>query len=153
MKQQIKTTEAIFPMPVLLISTFNEDGTVDAIVPDGFVSYPAARTGAANERVNLRGEASSDADVLCVLNKNTALAVLGEQGSYYQVKYGDRLGFVAREYVTLGASGEPYDPETDPVRYRRVDGELVPLTLKMAMPDSSMPGMAPRISQLSSVKS
>ena len=31
MKQQIKTTEAIFPMPVLLISTFNEDGTVDVM--------------------------------------------------------------------------------------------------------------------------
>lgn len=29
MKKQIKATEAIFPMPVLLISTFNEDGTVD----------------------------------------------------------------------------------------------------------------------------
>ena len=28
MKKQIKTTEAIFPMPVLLISTFNEDGSV-----------------------------------------------------------------------------------------------------------------------------
>lgn len=31
MKQQIKTTAAIFPMPVLLISTFNEDGTVDVM--------------------------------------------------------------------------------------------------------------------------
>lgn len=31
MKIQIKTTEAIFPMPVLLISTFNEDGTVDVM--------------------------------------------------------------------------------------------------------------------------
>lgn len=31
MKRQIKTTEAIFPMPVLLISTFNEDGTVDVM--------------------------------------------------------------------------------------------------------------------------
>ena len=30
-KKQIKTTEAIFPMPVLLISTFNEDGTVDVM--------------------------------------------------------------------------------------------------------------------------
>ena len=29
MKIQIKTTEAIFPMPVLLISTFNEDGSVN----------------------------------------------------------------------------------------------------------------------------
>lgn len=31
MKKQIKTTEAIFPMPVLLISTFNEDGSVDVL--------------------------------------------------------------------------------------------------------------------------
>ena len=31
MKKQIKTTDAIFPMPVLLISTFNEDGTVDVM--------------------------------------------------------------------------------------------------------------------------
>lgn len=31
MKKQIKTTEAIFPMPVLLVSTFNEDGTVDVM--------------------------------------------------------------------------------------------------------------------------
>ena len=31
MKQQIKTTEAIFPMPVLLISTFNSDGSVDVM--------------------------------------------------------------------------------------------------------------------------
>ena len=31
MKKQIKTTEAIFPMPVLLISTFNADGSVDVM--------------------------------------------------------------------------------------------------------------------------
>ncbi len=31
MKQQVKTTEAIFPMPVLIISTFNEDGSVNAM--------------------------------------------------------------------------------------------------------------------------
>ena len=31
MKIEIKTTEAIFPMPVLLVSTFNEDGSVDVM--------------------------------------------------------------------------------------------------------------------------
>lgn len=31
MKTEIKTTEAIFPMPVLLISTFNDDGTADVM--------------------------------------------------------------------------------------------------------------------------
>ena len=31
MKKEIKTTEAIFPMPVLLISTYNEDGSIDVM--------------------------------------------------------------------------------------------------------------------------
>lgn len=31
MKKKIKTTEAIFPMPVLMIGTYNEDGTVDVM--------------------------------------------------------------------------------------------------------------------------
>ncbi len=28
MRKQIKTTEAIFPMPVLMIATYNEDETI-----------------------------------------------------------------------------------------------------------------------------
>ena len=31
MRKQIKTTEAIFPMPVLMIATYNEDGSVDVM--------------------------------------------------------------------------------------------------------------------------
>lgn len=31
MRKQIKTTEAIFPMPVLMIATYNEDGTIDVM--------------------------------------------------------------------------------------------------------------------------
>ncbi len=31
MKKEIKTTEAIFPMPVLMIATYNEDGTIDVM--------------------------------------------------------------------------------------------------------------------------
>ena len=31
MKQPIKVTEAIFPMPVLLVATYNEDGTIDVM--------------------------------------------------------------------------------------------------------------------------
>ena len=31
MKKEIRTTEAIFPMPVLLIATYSEDGTVDVM--------------------------------------------------------------------------------------------------------------------------
>lgn len=31
MRRNIKTTEAIFPMPVLMIATYNEDGTIDVM--------------------------------------------------------------------------------------------------------------------------
>ncbi len=31
MKKSIKTTEAIFPMPVLMVATYNEDGTVNVM--------------------------------------------------------------------------------------------------------------------------
>ena len=31
MRKSIKTTEAIFPMPVLLVATYNEDGSVDVM--------------------------------------------------------------------------------------------------------------------------
>jgi len=31
MRKNIKTTEAIFPMPVLLIATYNEDGTINVM--------------------------------------------------------------------------------------------------------------------------
>lgn len=31
MRTNIKTTEAIFPMPVLLVSTYNEDGTINVM--------------------------------------------------------------------------------------------------------------------------
>ena len=31
MRKEIKTTEGIFPMPVLMVATYNEDGTVDVM--------------------------------------------------------------------------------------------------------------------------
>ena len=31
MRKRIKTTEAIFPMPVLMIATYNEDGSIDVM--------------------------------------------------------------------------------------------------------------------------
>ena len=31
MRKSIKTTEAIFPMPVLMIATYNDDGTIDVM--------------------------------------------------------------------------------------------------------------------------
>lgn len=31
MRKNIKTTEGIFPMPVLMVATYNEDGSVDVM--------------------------------------------------------------------------------------------------------------------------
>lgn len=31
MRKDIKTTEGIFPMPVLMIATYNDDGTIDVM--------------------------------------------------------------------------------------------------------------------------
>jgi len=31
MRKDIKTTEAIFPMPVLMVATYNEDGSIDVM--------------------------------------------------------------------------------------------------------------------------
>ena len=31
MRKQLKITEGIFPMPVLMVATYNEDGSVDVM--------------------------------------------------------------------------------------------------------------------------
>ena len=62
MKQEIKTTEAIFPMPVLMISTFNEDGSVD-------VMNAAWGTMLDRDKVALNIEYQSDETGLGVIGK------------------------------------------------------------------------------------
>lgn len=80
-----------------------DDGDV---VPVDFVSYPAARSGATTDRVNLRSAADATAAVSKVVDKNAALSVLGEQGDFYQVTASGTLGYIAKAYVSLGAVGE-----------------------------------------------
>ena len=86
--------------------------STDAVVPEDFVSYPAARTGSVTARVNMRESASTGASVAKVLNANTSVTVLGEQGGFYQVKYGDAIGYIAKSYVVLGTTGESTDDNT-----------------------------------------
>ncbi len=95
-------------------STSDKD---DAVVPDGLVSYPAARAGVTTERVNLREDASTSSDVVKVLAKSTSVTVMGEMSGFYQVKAGSSFGFVSKAYVSLGSSGTtesaPVKPEED----------------------------------------
>lgn len=80
------------------------DSTGEAVVPEGFVSYPAARVGTLTARVNMRKSASTSAGIAKVLNEGSQVTVLGEQGSFYQVKYGSTAGYIAKAYVKLGAT-------------------------------------------------
>lgn len=98
---------------IALTGTGGSIGNEDAVVPDGLVSYPAARSGSVTERVNLREEASTGADIVKVLEKGASVSVLGENGSFYQVKYGESIGYIAKSYVQLGESNAPQQPEND----------------------------------------
>ena len=88
---------------IRIVNVSSDNG--DVVVPDNFVSYPAARNGAVNERVNLRQAASTSSQVVSVLEEGAAVSVLGEQGAFYQVKQGSLFGYIVKDYVTLGGTG------------------------------------------------
>ena len=90
----------------ICIESSGAEDSGDAVVPEGSVSYPAARSGHATERVNMRESASTGAKVIKVLNEDAALTVLGEMNGFYQVKSGDLIGYVSQKYVRLGANAE-----------------------------------------------
>lgn len=85
-------------------------------------SYPAARSAEVTDRVNMRKQASTSSGVAKVLNKNTAVSVLGEQGIFYQVKHGDTVGYIAKEYVKLGAASSDNNPSDQPNTSEPVTG-------------------------------
>ncbi len=93
--------------------TDDGDGTGDAVVPGGFVSYPAARSGRTTERVNMRAAASTGASIQKVLSKGASVSVLGEQNNFYQVTYGGAIGFVSKSYVTLGTDADDSADNTE----------------------------------------
>ena len=68
---------------------------------DRLTVYASPAEGKASERVNLREAASTSSDIEKVVPKNASVTVLGEQGSFYQVKYSGKTGFIAKNYVTL----------------------------------------------------
>ena len=83
----------------------------EAETPDGFVSYPAARTGTATARVNMRRSASTSASIVKVLGEGARVTVTGEQGDFYQAESGGKSGYIAKAYIRLSAEQE--DEATD----------------------------------------
>jgi hypothetical protein len=54
--------------------------------------------------VNMRNGPGTDTEVLCVLDKNTSLSVLGVSGDWYQVRFGSYTGYIRRDLMKAYSS-------------------------------------------------
>lgn len=53
-----------------------------------------------SDSVNFRKEASTDATVLNVFNKNDKITILGEQDEWVKASYNSQVGYVAKQFVS-----------------------------------------------------
>lgn len=64
-------------------------------------SNSSEKTAYINENtVNLRKGAGTNNSIIKVLTLNTQITIIGEEGSWYQVKVGDDTGYVSKEFVS-----------------------------------------------------
>lgn len=73
------------------------------------VAYPqpvfADQTGKVTATsLNIRKSASADADKLRSVSEGTKLTILDTEGSWYKVRFGKVVGYVAKKYVSVGDS-------------------------------------------------
>ena len=61
-----------------------------------------AATGIVNtETLNLRKEASTDSEVIELLNEDAEIEIISEEGEWYNVKHGNNTGYVKKEYIKV----------------------------------------------------
>ena len=66
-------------------------------------SYVGAVTGSS---VRMRSAASTDASIITTMEKNTAVAVLGEaEGGWYPIAFNGESGYISADYVILDSDG------------------------------------------------
>lgn len=53
------------------------------------------------ETLNLREAASTDSNIVAQISQGQECEVLGEEGDWYQVQYGDYTGYISKEYVRV----------------------------------------------------
>ena len=69
-----------------------------------FTNKVEASTGTvATETLNLRSEASTSSSVITLLNANEKVDIISEEGDWYKVKYGNKEGYVSKEYIKVTA--------------------------------------------------
>lgn len=64
-----------------------------------------AMTGKVNaDKVFFRTKANTESDYFSKLNKDTKVALLGEAGEFYQVRFDSKTGYIMKKYLTVSGS-------------------------------------------------
>ncbi len=87
-------------------------------------NYTAARSGSTTTRVNMREQPSTGSAIKKVLAKNASVAVLGENGTWYKVSSGGKVGYVSKAYITLTADSSESAPSVPSLSPSTSDVEL-----------------------------
>ena len=88
---------------ILYIITF-----IIALIITLSVKTYATETATVNtETLNLRKEASTDSDIVELLNMNTKLEIIEKSGDWYKVKHGENTGYVKKDYIDLNQESSP----------------------------------------------
>lgn len=49
---------------------------------------------------NVRKEASTSSEIITTLNRNTGVTILGEEGEFYKIQYGDYVGYMSKDLIS-----------------------------------------------------
>lgn len=52
------------------------------------------------DALNLRKKPNTDADIITVIDAGKSVEVLQQKGKWYQVKFGDDVGYVSKKYLS-----------------------------------------------------
>ena len=63
------------------------------------------------ETLNLRKEASTESNIVALISEGEECEVIGEEGDWYEVRYGEYTGYVSKEYVKV--IGEESETSTE----------------------------------------
>ena len=61
----------------------------------------AATVEITTETLNLRKEPSTEADIVAQISIGDECELLGEEGDWYQVQYGEYTGYISKEYAKV----------------------------------------------------
>lgn len=78
----------------------NEESTSDD--DDDTTTQTETTTGYINASVsaNVREQATTDSDIVTILIRNTSVTIVGEEGDFYKIEYGDYEGYISKDLIS-----------------------------------------------------